>query len=36
LEYYEAPAILVLGTVEDLTAGKGSGQDGKGGSVPFN
>jgi hypothetical protein len=36
LQDYEAPAIVVLGTVEELTAGKGQGQDGKGGSVPIN
>jgi hypothetical protein len=36
LEHYEAPVIVVLGTVEELTEGQGgSNTDGKGGSTPF-
>jgi hypothetical protein len=35
LEHYDPPTILVLGTVEELTAGQGGpGSDGKFGSVP--
>jgi hypothetical protein len=33
---YESPEIVVLGTVEELTAGEtGGNTDGKGGSLPL-